>query len=152
MSISRDLRIFLCKINLRYSLLLILIITAFITLSGIGFNNLKFLNLNKNVYRSIDTESDGYVLPEETFMSESEIWDMSQKESNIAINYWLKWKNYSYSQKWTINDAKSCKTELPSPHELKFNNIYWQSVINNEKLNLYIYIMLIMIIEIKQIK
>jgi len=84
-------------------------------------------------------EIDYSKIPKQTVMSNSQIFDLAEKESNIAIKYWSDWKSYENTDDWLNKSLKICKTELPSPHLLKFNNIYWQSIINSENLTVFLY-------------
>jgi len=84
-------------------------------------------------------EVDYSKIPKQTVMSKSEMFDWAEKESNIAIKYWSDWKSYENTDEWLNKSLKICKTELPSPHLLKFSNIYWQTFINSENLTVFLY-------------
>ena len=41
-------------------------------------------------------------------MTEKEIFDISEKDSNLAINYWSKWKKFDKKNVWFIENATVC--------------------------------------------
>ena len=78
-------------------------------------------------------------IPKQIDMNEKQIFERIENETNIALNYWSKWKKYSESNDWINKSVKVCATELPSITTMNFNNNYWQSIINKEDLTLYLY-------------
>ncbi len=94
--------------------------------------------INKNSEKTIETENEFSNLFKQNVMSEKEIFDLTEEESNLAINYWSEWKQFDRKNVWDIKDVKVCNTELPSPLSIKFNNIYWQSIINTQDLTTFL--------------
>jgi hypothetical protein len=100
--------------------------------------------INENPEKTIETKNEFSNkfnfsnLFKQNVMSEKEIFDLTEKESNLAINYWSEWEKFDSKNVWDIKDVKVCKTELPSPLSIKFNNIYWQSIINTQDLTIFL--------------
>jgi hypothetical protein len=96
--------------------------------------------INKNSEKTFETENEFNFsnLFKQNVMSEKEIFDLTEEESNLAINYWSEWKQFDRKNVWDIKDVKVCNTELPSPLSIKFNNIYWQSIINTQDLTTFL--------------
>jgi hypothetical protein len=110
--------------------------------SKFGNSDEKFINNNSE--KTIETENefsnefDFSNLFKQTVMSEKEMFDLTEKESNLAINYWSEWKQFDSKNVWDIEDVLVCNTEFPSPLSIKFNNIYWQSIINTQDLTIFL--------------
>ena len=82
----------------------------------------KFLQ-NKNL--SLDKEVNNY--------------DLAERDSNIAINYYNEWKSYSNSDEWKEKGIDVCDTSLPTIEEIDFNNIFWQTIPNTNKTQYFLY-------------
>jgi hypothetical protein len=113
--------------------------------SKFGNSDEKFSTfINQNSGNTIETENEFSNefnfsnLFKQTVISEKEIFDLTEKESNLAINYWSEWKQFDSKNVWDIEDVIVCNTEFPSPLSIKFNNIYWQSIINTQDLTIFL--------------
>ena len=67
------------------------------------------------------------------------ISDSVEKESNVALKYYNKWKAYRKNNRWKGKGIKTCDTELPSIEEIDFNNIFWQTIPNTNKTQYFLY-------------
>ena len=65
--------------------------------------------------------------------------EMVEKGSNVALNYYNEWKDYSSGNQWEGTDITTCDTELPSIEEIDFNNIFWQTIPNTNKTQYFLY-------------
>ena len=65
--------------------------------------------------------------------------DIAERESNIPLNYYNKWKGFTNSDDWKGKDIKTCDTELPTIGEIDFNNIFWQTIPNTNKTQYFLY-------------
>jgi hypothetical protein len=73
-------------------------------------------------------------------MTENEMFMASQKDTNLALIYWSNWKKLDNKPNKLHANVTVCDDiELPSPHLLKFNNIYWQQMFVNNNLTLYLF-------------
>ncbi len=100
----------------------------------------NFGAFNKKYWKKIiGTENEFSNIVKQSVLSEKEIFDLTEKDSNLALNYWSEWKKFNTNNVWNMKDVKICNTELPSPLSIKFNNIYWQSIINTENLTIFLF-------------
>ena len=75
-------------------------------------------------------------------LNETELFDLAEHDTNIALKYTLEWnRNYSHSKsnEWSGQNLKTCDLKPPPIQTIHMNNIYWQSIVNTEDLNLYLY-------------
>ncbi len=80
------------------------------------------------------------IIPNKTSMTENEMFMASEKETNLPLIYWSKWKKLDKNQNKLNGNMTVCDDiELPSPHLLKFNNIHWQQMSVNNNLTLYLF-------------
>jgi hypothetical protein len=79
------------------------------------------------------------IIPNKTSMTENEMFMESEKNTNLALIYWSNWKKLHKNQSKLKGNFKVCDIKLPSPHLLKFNNIYWQQMFVNNNLRLYLF-------------
>ena len=71
---------------------------------------------------------------------ELDVSNLVEKETNIAINYYNEWKNYSKNDsEWKEEGIDTCDTSLPSIEEIHFNNIFWQTIPNTNKTQYFLY-------------
>ncbi len=66
-------------------------------------------------------------------------YDLAERDSNIALNYYNEWKSYSNSGEWDEKGIDVCDTSLPSIEEIDFNNIFWQTIPNTNKTQYFLY-------------
>ncbi len=109
--------------------------TKFFQQSNNKFSFNKFLE--KNFFSGSNLEQ--LIIPNKTSMTENEMFMASEKESNLALIYWSNWKKLDKNQNKLNANLTVCDIELPSPHLLKFNNIYWQQMFVNNNLTLYLF-------------
>ncbi len=97
-----------------------------------NFNEKFSAFINKNSEKTFETENEFNFsnLFKQNVMSEKEIFDLTEEESNLAINYWFEWKQFDTKNVCDSGDVKVYDIELPSPLSIKFNNIYCQQLIH----------------------
>ena len=71
--------------------------------------------------------------------NEQTIWDKAEEQTNVALNYYNEWKNYSKCDEWDEEGIDVCDTSLPSIEEIDFNNIFWQKIQNIYKTQYFLY-------------
>ena len=92
-------------------------------------NNKKF-NIN-NILKQLFN-------PNNTMMSENEMFLEAERYSNLPLIYYSNWKTIDQKQDSLIGNFTVCDIELPSPHLLNFNNFYYQQLmIKNFTLFIY---------------
>jgi hypothetical protein len=101
------------------------------------FEQLNNKFLQKNFF--LDSNLKQLIIPNQTSMTENEMFMVSEKESNLALIYWSNWKKLDKKQNKLNGNLTVCDIELPSPHLLKFNNIHWQTMFVNNSLTLHLY-------------
>ena len=78
-------------------------------------------------------------IPNNTVMTKNEVLEASEKDSNLPLIYYSNWEKFDKRQDPLKGNFKVCDIELPSPQLLKFNNFYWQQLIVQQNLTLFIY-------------
>jgi hypothetical protein len=79
-----------------------------------------------------------FIIPKGEVMLENEIFIEAEKESNIPLTFWSKWRKFYEKREIILTNVETCDTELPSPQMIHYNNIYWQQTnINGVKIFLY---------------
>ena len=63
-------------------------------------------------------------------LNDKELFQLIDSDSNLALSYWQKWKDYRISNDWPGINFDTCYSIIPWVEELKFNNIYWQVLSN----------------------
>jgi hypothetical protein len=107
--------------------------------SNIGNFNKKYWKKIIGIENEFSNNFNFSTIDKQSILSKKEIFDLTEKDSNLALNYWSEWKQFNANNVWNKKDVKICNTELPSPLSIKFNNIYWQSVINTENLTIFLF-------------
>lgn len=80
-----------------------------------------------------------FIIPNNTIMSENQIFTETEDELNLPLVYWSQWRKLNKNKDSLKGNFKVCDIGLPSPHILKFNNIYWQEMVVNNSHKLYLY-------------
>jgi hypothetical protein len=93
--------------------------------------------LEKNFFSNSNLKQ--LIIPNKTSMTENEMFMASEKETNLALIYWSNRKKLHKNKNKLNANLTVCDIELPSPHLLKFNNIYWQQMFVNNNLTLYLF-------------
>ena len=129
------------RINSNRLLKFILIVLFAINIVLIVLQLSRVINLNISV-RKVFTPTGISLVIENLFNDDRanfNIADMAEQRSNIALNYYNEWKNYSTSNAWKGKGIKTCDTRLPSIEEIDFNNIFWQTIPNTNKIEFFLY-------------
>ncbi len=72
-------------------------------------------------------------------LSGVDIFNSSEYQTNIALNYWNEWKNYPKIDNWKEYKEETCNTSIPDISKIEFNNIYWQTVSNENRSEYFLY-------------
>jgi hypothetical protein len=146
-NLKQDFFKFMNPRNLFFIILLLILIVLF-NITKFSTTLTKFFeqpdnkfNFNKFLKKNFfpDSNLKQLIIPNETSMTENEIFMASEKESNLALIYWSNWKKLDKNQNKLNGNFTVCGIKLPSPHLLKFNNIHWQTMFVNNNLTLHLY-------------
>ena len=99
------------------------------------FSFYQFLRKNFNFTETLKP----LFIPNNTVMTKNEVFEASEKDSNLPLIYYSNWQKFHKSQVSLKGNFTVCDTELPSPHLLKFNNFFWQQLIVEKDVKLFIY-------------
>ena len=95
---------------------------------------------NQNNYSKITLDDPKLLKVEEIDLKkELDILDLAEQHTNVALNYYNEWKNYSNCEEWSDEGLVVCNTEVPSIERIAFNNIYWQTIPINNKTQYFLY-------------
>ena len=96
-------------------------------------NNTENANIELILERNHLLKSDEVNLDKEL-----QIWDLAEKDTNLALNYYNQWKKYPHED-WTEQGFDTCDTEIPGFQDIDFNNIFWQTIPNTNKTQYFFY-------------
>ena len=102
---------------------------------------IEISSLNKNLYSIRKYENISLLkIFINSNINRQKIFNLSEKQTNIAINYINEWKKLNKTRNdWIEYNGETCNTTVPSVDELYYNNIYWQTVSNEKSIGYYLY-------------
>ena len=72
-------------------------------------------------------------------LSEADIFNMVETDTNLALDYTRRWDKFHSNGKWPGHKLKTCAHKPTNFQFIKFSAKYWQHLVLSPDLNLYLY-------------